>query len=966
MNGEPRAGPLGGLGEDCRVFLADGTLTSVRELMEGDLLLSADGKPSEVKDVKRYKTKCMKVVQTSMHSTAPALKPFGLMEIILSEDQEVLLKTKQRIKTMSKSNKRIIEISELREKLVKDVRIVSFVQTGSRSFPERTDIKILKDYIKRKTMTSTDGHIVWSCLLRDVAYLNKELRNSTKLLLSPISLEVPVLRRWLNTYFGYDVEMEKVKAMSWLLGFWIGDGHKRGATFSLHSEDHDVNGMLGRCAELLDMKLTIKKRQGDDGGFKAEGVLHTLDGNWNKNSPLVTCLKDLKFYENGQRDGLKSIPLSMRLESRMVREIFMAGLIDSDGCVYNDHGTVKIKIPTAFALIRDGILFIGRSLGLSVSVSFEPERQRELFCQHDTWIFHLFPGSNRAVFTSILGECSCERKRNPVKLGPCRIPLAPVTETDSSVSNMISIAFESSSCGEANVIAVHLKDPLGTFLTEQQLVCYSAGRDEKFRPSTPTEGALLGDDKNFCFSCSRAVNSKFEIVPFARRSSWCENCRKRYAVTKAICINSECRMIPSENEMKQMADSKDFSCSYCRSKVEVNMQKREPEPEPKFTRSCKSCCRRKTSRWLKLPWDKTSPERICRLCLHKFRTGTRCLNCSKLFGIQECNELMKQATVGNCIPCPRCKKPVNLIEREEFTKDSSAQELAKFNPTFQTKCLSCHESETTQWYKLPWDDSKFDRLCAKCYKRFSASKVRCYDCSKIYSKVLAEKMYRGTKVSRTVSDGTTIQGYVCDCGGIINEYCRDTTKKTERDKSTAGSCYICKTSRSTCWRKIPWDSNMEWCSTCRSRYNGTAIICTNGSCLKIPLQNELKIMRVLDTENGLYECLKCGSVAKKDCSKNCRVSKKLQVSTRVCHCCGLVDSKRWCRLPWDKSSSTEICGTCYTAFRNYKARCLNDDCGKIFGKRDIDKMSETRMIVGPDGQSSRACIKCKGATTMTR
>lgn len=662
-----------GLSEGSRVFLADCALIAVENVKVGDILLSADGNTSEVEGIRECIGKSVNVTQLSKHDTERAESmPFGLTEICISENQLLMFSTKQRVKTLKKKEKTIVEVTEVSKNALNGK--VSMPRTGSKVFNKNASVTEIKEHIRRKTSESSDGKFRLHCSVKDLESLNKELRIASRLLLCPISLEIPVLEPWLEMFFSEKVTAQQIEAMAWLLGFWIGDGHKRGATFSLHSEDTDVNEMLRNSAALLNMKLTIKRR--GDGGFFAVGTLHTLDGSWNKNSPLTTALKDLRFYMNGKRDDKKNVPDFMRTETRTVRECFMAGLIDSDGCSRNDHGTVKVKIPTAFPPIRDGILFIGRSLGLNITVTFEPERQRENFHQSDTWIFHLLPGANKEIFWSILNRCSCERKRSPPIIGPSKaladMPATHHTESTENGFNMMPITFKFSDSGTKRLFDIFLKDASASYITEQQLICFSASHGGGLVESSdiPSE-SFIAEEKNFCFSCSRAKDSSFEDVPWAVEYTWCSQCRKRYQITGAICLNPKCRKIPSENEIEKMRN-KNFSrlcCLECNHGTKLEKRKVQEPVVSKFPeRRCHSCSASTTVRWLKLPWDKKSTLRICRSCSHKFNmTNQRCLNseCCKLFGKNELKELVANSLSeiddqNECLPCPRCQMPTTI------------------------------------------------------------------------------------------------------------------------------------------------------------------------------------------------------------------------------------------------------------------------------------------------------------------
>ncbi|CCE90798.1 uncharacterized protein TDEL_0B06690 [Torulaspora delbrueckii] len=305
-------------------------------------------------------------------------------------------------------------------------------------------------------------------------------------------------------------------------------------------------------------------------------------------------------------------------------------------------------------------------------------------------------------------------------------------------------------------------------------------------------------------------------------------------------------------------------------------------------------------------------------------------------------------------------KTVPLVSQAPFvTKIRPSEEY------FDVICLSCHTQETSQWYKVSWDLTSEHRLCASCYGQYCRSGSNCNKCHRVYSEaIVRQKGRQELLASGTYESGETVQGYPCDyCDGNIIE--QEKKRVTTQSIAAPGVCYICKTQRlDTCWREVPWKTGFQWCGTCRSRYGGTATVCGNEDCLKIPVQGELKLMKLIDLDEGLYECLACGAIAKKDIAKKCRTAKKLEKRQGKCFACGPTYSRRWAALPWDKKFPALVCHTCYLLYRAYSGRCLNMNCRKIFKKCEIAKMQKVRKIPGPDGNLCYPCISCKSMTTV--
>lgn len=669
----------GGFSDSCRLFLLDGTLIDVAQLKPGHLLMSAEGDAAEVLKVDQYTGNLTRLEQGYKHSNeryGPENLPLGVTSCYVSDTQRFFFRTGQRVKMTRNTRKgRVVEITQLKSFHLEGFGRLVMPFTGSRTFPSSSTAMEVKNYIYEQTVTSDDGFLVWSGSKKSLFQLNKEIRIATNLLESPINVEIPVLKPWMDKLFAEDVSEEKLYSMAWLLGFWIGDGHRRGALFALHAGDKDVNGYLSLCGERLGTKLDIRRR-GDT--FKADGALMMPDGSRDKNNPFTNALKELGFYKYGRKGDPKKVPEFLRSETRPVREHFMAGIIDSDGYTVKDEGVYKVAIKTVYEPIRDGILFVARSLGLNITVSFEPAKVGKDFNRSDTWCFHLFRGTNSSAFWSILSKCSCERKRNPVGKGYNRQILALDDvhgQKGDGILNLKPIPFAFSECETGRVYAVHLKGPIGTFLTGEQLLCIGAVQQETSTGQRMGESdGLEPQDKieakcttNSCFFCGRAKNSSFEKMPWDQLNIWCETCRRRCDKSHGICGNKACQWIASEHEVKK----ENPKCTLCGSAVKIDSSKGN-EPRPKPNGECTNCGPNISCRWMRLPWNKSSPLRICRTCYNKYKkTGKYCYHCSKIFNNLEIRLLHGSfSSAGNSetrfLPCNNCGNPTNVSVDEDI------------------------------------------------------------------------------------------------------------------------------------------------------------------------------------------------------------------------------------------------------------------------------------------------------------
>ncbi|SCW02481.1 LAFE_0F07382g1_1 [Lachancea fermentati] len=835
---------IGGLITGTKIFLSDGRLIPVEEIKVGARLMSLDGSDARVSSIHSSVDDILQINQTSCHTAhlrdenrAP---PWGLIELGCSKRQRMKLRTKQRVKRITRKPERcsIIEITQLREHVTEDGRTIQTLRTTSKQFPPSCSSQTIEEYIE--SCKVPNGFITWESELDDLKYLNKELRASTRLILCPLAVEIPMLLPWLESKFNRGITDKELEAMAWLLGFWIGNGHRRGAKFSLRSGDHDVNDYLEACGTLWGMTLRIVLRDPEN-GYKADGYLHTFDGevrNWNRNNPLVKVLEGLRFYQNGRLDGKKAIPSFMKTEQRLVREAFMAGLIDSDGFINIQDHCLRVKISTISPLIRDGILSVGRSMGLNVTVHFCPEKQNlNGYHESDTWVFHLFGGSNHGTLWSILCRCSCERKRNP--------PIQFVRKRDVA-------EFETDDEEDSDV---SLEEALGEWVE-----------------------APSNNDKGLLARSSAGGRKVSEII----------------------------------SEDDQFEQGGDESSEF----------------------------------------DLEDDDNNLHFAFIPFKTSQ--VGTAQVFGITFSED-------SNIKPF-LTEQQVMCFSAHQLTNETRS------NASFSRSCLSCHGTVTIEWYKLPWDTASARRLCSVCYKQYSRSKMRCCNCNKVFSKSIMQARMRKESMKTCMSrDGKRVQGYSCDtCDGVIEQPGSKNTNPHPSDKHRSGSCYFCDSQESGGWRKVPWVPDKEWCSVCRSRYGGTATVCTNDKCRKIPFKGEFNKMEAIDESLGHYKCLKCGSVARKDLKKQCRAVKKLEEREGTCYSCGPTTSKRWNGLPWDKKAPAEICQRCYHLWRGSGERCFNPSCRRIFTKTEVFKMKKLKHIDGPSGASTkcRPCIVCRGPTTL--
>ncbi|QLQ80882.1 hypothetical protein HG537_0E02370 [Torulaspora globosa] len=584
MSGDPKF--IGGLVKGTKVFLANGETVPIENIKKGDEVLTSGGGSAKVDEVLSDDDHDLVTIRQKTrhyaHLYDPSMpEPYGIIGMTCSKRQKLVLTTKQRIKIekIRTEGFRRANVSQLADHRTKDGRIIKTIKETTKRFPLKTKKSEIIDYVEPMVLRSEGRCISWQCEAGDLdKYLSKERRAGTRMLLQPISIEIPVLGPWLAQCFERNITAEQLEAMAWLLGFWIGDGSREGAKFALNIVDRDVNTRLEKNAKVWGMTLRTEPRE----GRAADGYLHTYNGAerlWNVNNPLVKVLEGLRFYENGERNDPKSVPLFMQTEQIVVREAFLAGLIDSDGYCRIEHGSISAQIRTVYRPIRDGINLIGRSLGLTVSTSFHGayfDERRGINHSH-TWTFELYGGTNHETLRSILNRCSCKRKRNP----PIRYrrdrdfeefdsdyqseknEYDPEDDDDlsgimESFEDDLEDDVEEQEDGTFNfgnlrfeIIQKDYKDEViglvlsgasnRTFVTDDQIVCATAELITESRPYF----------KRRCLSCDTETAKEWYKVPWSGDvlDRICRNCRDAYLRTRMHCSNDLCNWVFRKKEV---------------------------------------------------------------------------------------------------------------------------------------------------------------------------------------------------------------------------------------------------------------------------------------------------------------------------------------------------------------------------------------------------------------------------------
>lgn len=202
-----------------------------------------------------------------------------------------------------------------------------------------------------------------------------------------------------------DFEPKTVSLEPYMVGLWLGDGTT--AEPAITNVDPPIIDYINDFAERHNLRVTEKRKLlEDENGDKYEADCKTYYLAGNPKNAFRDSLKEYGLLGN------KHIPKEYLYNTREVRLLVLAGLIDSDGYMYDNMYEISQK---SDVLALD-IVQLARSLGFSVS---HYKREKTCVKKDGTRVTGLYnmvniSGENVSEIPAIL-----DRK----KTGPCRKPV---------------------------------------------------------------------------------------------------------------------------------------------------------------------------------------------------------------------------------------------------------------------------------------------------------------------------------------------------------------------------------------------------------------------------------------------------------------------------------------------------------------------------------------------------------------
>lgn len=481
---------VGCFAKGTQVMMYDGSVRNIETIKAGEAVMGADGQPRKVVGLPRGREVMYKVSQKTAHrvhkTDETRAAPVALFEYTCNATHKLVVRTPRSCRSLTRKMQGVdyneVVFFDLKKKKLKDGREIEIVKEVSRSYPtaEGPDraAQMVKDY---HDAAGGKEFFEWTIEARDVGALGAHVRKATHQVYAPVLYESDYFFHYVKDS-KFALRSEAPVALAYLLGLWVGDGLSDRAVFSVDSEDSPLFERITDYADILDLSAEYKDR---DIPKRAKTVClypKTIRGNdirrnLNTDNPLWNAIVDLGYL----KDGVKNVPSYLLSDSICHREVFLAGLIDSDGYVRGDDG-LSATIKTIHKTVMEGTVAVARSLGLSVSVNTEEAKVDKNGVNH-RFVYAIYISGGDALL-SVLARCAAAKKY--------RAP--PSKEV---VRGLNKVFFEMEELKEDDYYGITLaKESDHQFLLANQLVVHNCGERGNEMAEVLMEFPELHTEKN--------------------------------------------------------------------------------------------------------------------------------------------------------------------------------------------------------------------------------------------------------------------------------------------------------------------------------------------------------------------------------------------------------------------------------------------------------------------------------------
>ncbi|KAF9200864.1 H(+)-transporting V1 sector ATPase subunit A, partial [Podila verticillata] len=376
-----------GFAINTRVFMADGSTKRIKKIQPGEYVLGPDRLPRLVVGTDAGYSPMIQVRELSQNVAHLPDDFFGLVTFSCTPKQALRLATAQHqgVHVGHDDKNRLHRVDFRKLKRVQGALIV----VGSHE-NFRDSLPNARQEAEAFTRNRSKDVIYWTLPVDRHYLVSVAVQLQTYHLTAALDFETGRLR-YHALKSGFKDEIGMLEKLAYIWGTWIGDGDSTWAKIAVNRKDKEQIARIGEVCFDLGLAAHLyelsekEKAIGNLGG--QVGITSRVH---NRRNYFMIFLRRPGLGKS----GAKYVPRWLRKESISVREHFLAGLIDSDGCreqqrrpfVSDSNGATshdrdkssqcriykRAPITTVYPKIAEGVFVLARSLGIPHSVSYRP------------------------------------------------------------------------------------------------------------------------------------------------------------------------------------------------------------------------------------------------------------------------------------------------------------------------------------------------------------------------------------------------------------------------------------------------------------------------------------------------------------------------------------------------------------------------------------------------------------------
>ncbi|AMD20088.1 HCL063Wp [Eremothecium sinecaudum] len=308
------------------VLMSDGAVKAIEDINIGDFVMGKDGNPREVTALPRGREMMYRVGDENSE-----------FEFVCNGAHKLVVETPRSVRVTRNGPKHTVNYLGMCYEQTKDGRVIELCKQISKDFETAEEFMSF-------TAEMPKDKIQWTIEARDVQLIEPAVRELTTQIISPINYEGRKLVEYLSN-LKVDSPVELPFIVAYFLGLWFSNSSE---TLTVGAE---LFSRISKSAQMLGLAAERKSNQLVDINIK--------------NSILSDVISEFGF-ENG---ATKQIPDFLRTELVLVREYFLAGIVDCLGSIEDVAEGYVLKIDIPKTSLGTALIPLLRSLGLNTHLA---------------------------------------------------------------------------------------------------------------------------------------------------------------------------------------------------------------------------------------------------------------------------------------------------------------------------------------------------------------------------------------------------------------------------------------------------------------------------------------------------------------------------------------------------------------------------------------------------------------------